>query len=124
MNIGVTGALGCLCHALLREGHTFGALVRSNNNLSFLQRTASGGDGAAFRDRLRRCDLSYSLAATSSSTLPPWLTDPSKFFSVNVGGLENVWETKTVEKVVYASSFFALGPTDGHVADETQLLIQ
>lgn len=44
---------------------------------------------------------------------------------MNVGGLENVLravrETKTVEKVVYTSSFFALGPTDGYVADEIQV---
>lgn len=36
--------------------------------------------------------------------------------------LQAVRETKTIEKVVYTSSFFALGPTDGYVADETQVL--
>lgn len=30
-------------------------------------------------------------------------------------------ETGTIEKIVYTSSFFALGPTDGYVADETQV---
>lgn len=35
--------------------------------------------------------------------------------------LQAVRETKTIEKVVYTSSFFALGPTDGYVADETQV---
>lgn len=35
--------------------------------------------------------------------------------------LRAVRETKTIEKVVYTSSFFALGPTDGSVADETQV---
>ncbi|KAJ8539503.1 hypothetical protein K7X08_013755 [Anisodus acutangulus] len=43
---------------------------------------------------------------------------------VNVGGLNIVLqaykETGTIEKIVYTSSFFALGPTDGYVADETQ----
>jgi farnesol dehydrogenase len=29
--------------------------------------------------------------------------------------------TPTVKKIVYTSSFFALGPTDGYVADETQV---
>ena len=37
--------------------------------------------------------------------------------------LRAVRETKTVEKVVYTSSFFALGPTDGYVADESQVHI-
>ncbi|EMS65704.1 Putative dihydroflavonol-4-reductase [Triticum urartu] len=44
---------------------------------------------------------------------------------VNVRGLENVLKaakrTPTVKKIIYTSSFFALGPTDGCVADETQM---
>lgn len=40
-------------------------------------------------------------------------------------GLENVLEAAkrmpTVKKIIYTSSFFALGPTDGYVADETQM---
>lgn len=31
-------------------------------------------------------------------------------------------ETQTIEKIVYTSSFFALGPTDGYTADETQVM--
>lgn len=30
-------------------------------------------------------------------------------------------ETKTVEKIIYTSSFFALGSTDGYIADENQV---
>lgn len=29
---------------------------------------------------------------------------------------------QTIQKIIYTSSFFALGPTDGHVADESQVL--
>lgn len=35
--------------------------------------------------------------------------------------LQAVKETKTVEKLIYTSSFFALGSTDGYVADESQV---
>ena len=36
--------------------------------------------------------------------------------------LQAVRETKTIEKLIYTSSFFALGPTDGgNVADENQV---
>lgn len=35
--------------------------------------------------------------------------------------LQAVKETKTVEKIIYTSSFFALGPTDGSIADENQV---
>jgi nucleoside-diphosphate-sugar epimerase len=44
---------------------------------------------------------------------------------VNVVGLENVLKaakrTTTVKKIVYTSSYFAIGPTDGYIADETQV---
>lgn len=44
---------------------------------------------------------------------------------VNVGGLKNVLEavkeTKTIQKILYTSSFFALGSTDGSVANENQV---
>lgn len=44
---------------------------------------------------------------------------------VNVGGLKNVLEavkeTKTIQKIIYTSSFFALGSTDGSVANENQV---
>ena len=36
--------------------------------------------------------------------------------------LQAVTETKTIEKIIYTSSFFALGSTDGYVADENQVL--
>jgi len=40
-----------------------------------------------------------------------------------VRGLENVLmaakRTPTVKKIIYTSPFFAIGPTDGYVADET-----
>ncbi|WVZ75914.1 hypothetical protein U9M48_023932 [Paspalum notatum var. saurae] len=43
--------------------------------------------------------------------------------TVNVRGLENVLmaakRTPTVKKIIYTSPFFAIGPTDGYVADET-----
>ncbi|KAJ1382527.1 hypothetical protein SESBI_44194 [Sesbania bispinosa] len=48
-----------------------------------------------------------------------------KFFSVKVGGLKNVLEalkqSDTMEKHIYMSSIFALGPTNGDIADENQV---
>ena len=32
-------------------------------------------------------------------------------------------ETETIEKIIYTSSFFALGSTDGYVADESQVVL-
>lgn len=44
---------------------------------------------------------------------------------VNVDGVKNVIsavrQTATIKKLIYVSSFFALGPSDGKVADESQV---
>ncbi|CAI5529296.1 unnamed protein product [Closterium sp. Naga37s-1] len=44
--------------------------------------------------------------------------------AVNVGGLENMLqvlrETASLQRLVYVSSFFALGPTDGAIGDSSQ----
>ncbi len=47
---------------------------------------------------------------------------------VNVQGLRNVIDAvkanPSVKKLVYTSSFFALGYTDGHIGDENQVISQ
>ncbi|KAF5197069.1 Aurachin b dehydrogenase [Thalictrum thalictroides] len=138
MKVLVTGASGYLgsklCHALLAQGHAVQALVRRTSNLDSLLPVTDGAEGSldlaygditdydslllAFSD----CQIIFHVAAL----VEPWLPDPSIFISVNVGGLENVLkavrETKTVEKIIYTSSFFALGCTDGgYIANETQV---
>lgn len=135
MKILVTGASGFLggrlCHALLRQGYSVRALVRPTSDLSALPPPNTDGafeivfgDVTDYRSLLAAfadCNVIFHAAAV----VEPWLPDPSKFLSVNVGGLKNVLqavrETKTIEKLIYTSSFFALGPTDGYVADENQV---
>ncbi|XP_030540039.1 putative dihydroflavonol 4-reductase [Rhodamnia argentea] len=130
---GATGFLGGkLCDALLTDGHSVRALVRPTSDLSSLPPPATHGgaldlaygdvtDYRSVLDAASGCHVIFHAAAL----VEPWLPDPSKFMSVNVGGLKNVLqaarETRSVEKIVYTSSFFALGPTDGHVADESQV---
>ncbi|XP_030460597.1 uncharacterized protein LOC115680897 [Syzygium oleosum] len=130
---GATGFLGGrLCAALLADGHSVRALVRPTSDLSSLPPPAAHGgaldlaygdvtDYPSVLDAASGCHAVFHAAAL----VEPWIPDPSKFISVNVGGLKNVLqaarETKSVEKIVYTSSFFALGPTDGHVADESQV---
>ncbi|KAJ6404862.1 hypothetical protein OIU84_012938 [Salix udensis] len=131
----VTGASGYLggrlCHGLLKQGHSVRALVRRTSDISELPPPSTGGafelaygditDYQSLLDAFSGCQVIFHAAAI----VEPWLPDPSKFFSVNVEGLNNVLqaakETETIEKIIYTSSFFALGSTDGYAADENQM---
>ncbi|KAK8951572.1 hypothetical protein KSP39_PZI003417 [Platanthera zijinensis] len=135
----VTGASGYLggnlCRALIADGHAVRVFVRPSSDLSSL----GGGGVGEGRDSSPEIaygditDLSSLLEACSgcevifhtAAIVEPWLPDPSKFSSVNVGGLRNILEAykqiKTIKKIIYTSSFFALGFTDGYVADEKQV---
>jgi farnesol dehydrogenase len=133
MKVLVTGASGYLggrlCHALLRQGHSVRAFVRPTSDLSSLPPLSENlelayGDATDYSSLLAACS-GCQVVFHAAALVEPWLPDPSKFSTVNVGGLRNILqayrEIKTVEKIVYTSSFFALGSTDGYIADENQM---
>lgn len=119
--------------ALVHQGYHVKAFVRKTSDLSSLQASggATGGtlqlaygdvtDYQSLLEAFSGCQVIVHAAAL----VEPWLPDPSRFSVVNVGGLKNVLqaykETEGVEKIIYTSSFFALGSTDGRIADETQM---
>ncbi|TVU48155.1 hypothetical protein EJB05_07781, partial [Eragrostis curvula] len=130
MKVVVTGATGFmggrLCAALADAGHDVRAFALPGVDVSGVPPAAEvvygdvtdeGSLVAAFHG----CDAVFHAAAVVEA----WLPDPSVFHAVNVAGLENVLRaakrTPTVKKIVYTSSYFAIGPTDGYVADETQV---
>ncbi|WCJ35400.1 NAD(P)-binding Rossmann-fold superfamily protein [Euphorbia peplus] len=134
MKILVTGASGYLggrlCHSLLKQGHVIRALVRRTSDLSGLPSPSDDQFELAYGDVTDYHSLLHSFSGChvifhAAALVEPWLPDPSKFVSVNVEGLKNVLraarETNTVEKIIYTSSFFALGSTDGYIADEKQV---
>ncbi|KAH9314262.1 hypothetical protein KI387_022889 [Taxus chinensis] len=131
MKVLVTGASGYLgghiCHALTKEGHSVRALVRRSSVLDHLQQIEVEivyGDVTELPSLLEACN-GCDILIHSAALVHPWLPDPSNFFTVNVGGLKNVIEavkqTPSIQKLIYTSSFFALGPTDGYIADERQI---
>jgi len=64
------------------------------------------------------CDAIVHLAAL----VKMWVPDRRDFDRVNVEGLKNILEVGRragVRRILYTSSFIALGPTDGSVADES-----
>ncbi|KAL0739366.1 hypothetical protein Bca4012_015576 [Brassica carinata] len=127
---GSSGYLGSrLCHALLRRGHSVRALVRRTSDVSSLPQPSDAfelayGDVTDYRSLTEACS-GCEIVFHAAALVEPWLPDPSKFVTVNVGGLKNVLkavkETKSIQRVIYTSSFFALGSTDGSVANEDQV---
>jgi farnesol dehydrogenase len=122
----VTGGSGYLgravTHRLAQQGHRLRLLVRRDLHVGESPpgadvRRASLDDPAALEGALEGCRQVVHLAAL----VRRWSRDPAEFERVNVRGLANLLEAsrrRGVERILYTSSFLALGPTDGAVHDE------
>ncbi|CAM6017828.1 unnamed protein product [Sphagnum balticum] len=115
MRVLLTGATcflgGRLCSALVHSGHTVRVTVRANSVTSELPPEVEIAncdiqDAPALIKACEGCDAVIHMAALVGS----WLPDSSQFITAN----------PSVKKLVYTSSFFALGYTDGHIGDEDQ----
>ena len=119
---GVTGFLGGRVAARLSaEGHAVRGFVRDEARWSGRPSGAEASvgdvlDPASLRRAMAGCDAVVHCAAMVTS----WAKDKSVFDRVNVGGLRNVLDAAAAAKarLIYTSSFVALGPTDGAVFDE------
>jgi len=115
---GGTGFLGGrIGEALLAAGHHVVVLVRPGSPRvppSGAERMDGDvADAGAVRRAARGCDAVVHTAAL----VKMWARHRGAFDAVNVGGLRNVLAAGA-PRVVYTSSFIALGPTDGAVATE------
>ena len=74
-------------------------------------------DLASLEKGMQGCEAVFHAAAL----VKRWTRDPRDFDKVNIEGLGNVMRAASrsgVRKIIYTSSFIALGPTDGTIADE------
>jgi len=119
---GVTGFLGGrVATRLGAAGHAIRGFVRNParwSNRPAGAETAVGDvlDAAALRDAAAGCDAIVHCAAIVKA----WTEDKTEFDRVNVGGLRHVIDVASAAgaRVLYTSSFLALGPTDGVTVDE------
>jgi len=128
MAILVTGATGFLgrriAQELARSGEKIRLLVRPSSDLS-------GLEGEAFEPRIGDLTRPESLRAAldgcrvvvhSAAMVKAYSRDPGEFDRINVEGTRSLMELAMqakVERFLYTSSFFALGPTGPEPADES-----
>jgi farnesol dehydrogenase len=126
MKILVTGGTGFLGRRIvseLAERHDLRLLVRRGSSRERFPANVEFAEG----DVTDRVGLHKAVAGCDgvihAAALVKILAPRQEFDRINVGGLTNVLAAAeaagTVERVLYVSSFIALGPTDGRILDET-----
>lgn len=120
---GATGFLGGrLAASLAARGHELTCLVRRPQ----AARELPAGSKLVVGDLTDRELLTAAVRGVEScvhaaAMVKRWAKDRASFDRVNVEGLRAVLDAARdakLQHVVYVSSFFALGPTDGQVGDE------
>lgn len=119
---GVTGFLGGrLAHRFGEAGHEVQGLVRAGSSWNdrpadAMEVTGDVTDPAALGRAATGCDAIVHAAAL----VKMWVRDRTEFDRVNVQGLANVIAAarESGARLIYTSSFIALGPTDGDTFHE------
>ena len=127
MKVLLTGGTGFLGRNVARyvraAGHDLRLLVREGSPVQDLDgfEVARGDvtDAESLRSAAAGCDAIIHMAAV----VKMWAPDPSVFDIVNVGGLRNVLATarETGVRLVYTSSFIAVGPAGPEPATEERV---
>ncbi len=115
---GATGYLGSgIARELIARGERFRVLAREASRLDFNPAVTPCeviiGD-LCDRDALRRALQGIDAVIHTAALVKMWVRDAREFTRVNVEGLKGLLETADqagVKKVVYTSSFIALGPS-------------
>jgi farnesol dehydrogenase len=123
---GGTGFLGKRVAArLAAAGHTVRALVRPSSPRGRMPETVATTPGdVTDLGSLERGAEGCDAIVHSAALVKMWVRDRRDFDRINVEGLANILEAgrrAAVQRILYTSSFIALGPTDGRIADESWL---
>jgi farnesol dehydrogenase len=118
---GATGFLGrTVARHLVRRGHALRVLARATSRLDGLPEgvdvaTGDVTDAGALARAAEGCEAVLHVAAL----VKIWVPDPARFEAVNVGGLENALAAARAAgaRLVYTSSFMALGPSGAGALD-------
>ncbi len=115
---GATGYLGSgIARELIARGERFRVLAREASRLDFNPKVTPCdviiGD-LCDRDALRRAVQGVDAVIHTAALVKMWVRDSREFTRINVDSLKTLLETADqagVKKVVYTSSFIALGPS-------------
>jgi NAD+-dependent farnesol dehydrogenase len=122
---GATGFLGQnVARQLAARGHALRVLARETSDLRTLPAGVEVARGdvtlaESVREAARGCDAVLHMAALVKS----WAPDRARFDAVNVGGFRNALAAAqgAGARLLYTSSFMAVGPAGPEPADESQV---
>jgi NAD+-dependent farnesol dehydrogenase len=121
---GGTGFLGRnVARRLAAAGHQLRVLVREGSVRDGLPDGAEFAPGDVTElDSVRRAAEGCQAVMHMAALVKMWVPDRDRFDAVNLGGLLNALAAarETGARVVYTSSFIAVGPTGAAPADESQ----
>jgi nucleoside-diphosphate-sugar epimerase len=127
MKVLLTGGTGFLgknvARALAARGHEVRAIARAGSNLEGLPGMEIVRGDVCDPDSLFRAAEGCAAVLHMAALVKMWVPDREEFARVNVEGLRAALAAadRVGARLVYTSSFMALGPTGPAAADETQL---
>lgn len=127
MKILITGSTGYLGGSIVREACARGYSVRALCRKEPEPGTLPGGVEIVPGDLAKPETLAAAMKDCqalihTAGLVSIWQRDPQDFYRVNVEGTQSIMKAAFdagIERVIYTSSFFALGPTEERPADET-----
>ncbi len=126
MKVLVTGGAGFLggriVRALLAHGHDVVLMVRGGRRPGLPEEASIVDGDVRDADLFWKAALGCDAIIHTAAMVKIWSPRLQDFDDINVGGIRNAIAAARAQKIrlVYTSSFFAVGPTGTSPADETQ----